>query len=154
VCNAVYVDDVCDAIESALTSPDAVGAAMFINGDHAVSWREFALSFASLVNPAPVVENISSAEAIEWWTKNPPRRVAPARSLPMKVFRKLIRTLLPRPVSTPPYPPLGRIQREIVQVEFANGEAKRLLGWKPKVDFAAGVGRIKESLENGNGSTS
>jgi nucleoside-diphosphate-sugar epimerase len=148
VCNAVYIDDVCDAIEAALTNPNALGSAVFINGDRAVSWREFALAFASLVQPSPVVEDLRSGDAIAWWAKNPPRPVKTARSFPAKVARKIIRTVLPKP-ATAPYPPLGRIQREIVRVEFANSEAKRVLGWAPKVDFAAGVERIKKWLENG-----
>lgn len=148
VCNAVYIDDVCDAIEAALTSPNAVGSAVFINGDHAVSWRQFALAIASLVHPMPVIEDVRSTDAISWWAKNPPRPVKIARTFPAKVARKIIRTVLPKP-ATAPYPPLGRIQREIVQVEFANNEAKRVLGWKPEVDFSAGVQRIKEWLENG-----
>jgi nucleoside-diphosphate-sugar epimerase len=148
VCNAVYIDDVCDAIEAALTAPNAVGSAVFINGDHAVSWREFALAFASLAQPSPIVEDVRSADAIAWWAKNPPRIVKTARSFPAKLARKIIRTVLPKP-ATAPYPSLGRIQREIVRIEFANSEAKRVLGWAPKVNFAAGVERIKEWLDNG-----
>jgi nucleoside-diphosphate-sugar epimerase len=147
MCNAVYIDDVCDAIEAALTNLNAVGSAVFINGDRAVSWREFALAFASLVQPSPVVDDVRSADAIAWWAKNPPKPVKTARSFPAKVVRKIVRTVLPKP-ATAPYPPLGRIQREIVRVEFANSEAKRVLGWAPKVDFAAGVQRIKEWLDN------
>lgn len=147
VCNVVYIDDVCDAIEAALTSPDAVGAAVFINGDRAVSWKEFVLSIASLVEPEPIVENISSADALAWWAQHPARPVKTGRSLPSKVVRRAIRMLRPKPAA-PPYPSVGRIQREIVRVEFANAEAKRLLHWTPKVDFAAGVDRVKEWLDS------
>lgn len=147
VCNAVYIDDVCDAIEAALTNPHAIGSAVFINGDHAVSWKQFVLAFASLVDSSPVVENVRSADALAWWAKHPARPVKTARTLPQKVFRKAIRTLLPKPVA-PLYPSVGRIQRETVRIEFANTEAKRVLNWTPKVDFAAGVDRVKEWLDN------
>ena len=46
VCNAVYVDDVCDAIYAALESERAIGQAVFITGDRAVSWRDYNLTFA------------------------------------------------------------------------------------------------------------
>ena len=147
VCNAVYIDDVCDAIEAALTNRDAVGSSLFINGDHAVTWKEFVLSFAALVQPAPTVEDIRSSEAIAWWTKNPARPMKTARTLPAKVARKIMKKFLPKAVSSP-YPSLGRIRREIVRVEFDNSEAKRVLGWFPKTDFAEGVERIREWNDN------
>jgi nucleoside-diphosphate-sugar epimerase len=147
LCNAVYIDDVCDAIEAALKSPDAIGSAVFINGDHAVRWKDFVLSLASLVEPASAVENINSVDALAWWAKHPARPVKTARSLPSKVVHRAIRMLRAKPAA-PPYPSVGRIQREIVRIEFANTDAKRLLHWTPKVDFAAGVDRIKEWLDS------
>ena len=58
ICNAVYVDDVCDAIYAALQSERAIGQAMFINGDHAVSWKDYNLTFANMVTP-PLRSKIS-----------------------------------------------------------------------------------------------
>ena len=62
VCNAIYIDDVCDAIHAALLRDEAVGEAMFVNGDDVVPWREFNLEFARLANPRARVVSISSAE--------------------------------------------------------------------------------------------
>jgi nucleoside-diphosphate-sugar epimerase len=67
LCNAVYVDDVCDAIYAALHSDAALGKAMFVNADHAVTWREFNLTFANMVEPPPSVSNVSAREARAHW---------------------------------------------------------------------------------------
>jgi nucleoside-diphosphate-sugar epimerase len=148
LCNAVYVDDVCDAIEAALRSQSAPGHAMFVNADRAITWREFTLAMAALVNPAPELKSVSAADALAWWAAHPIQPPKPPRSLPHRIFRKLVRTIFPKP--GPPFPHPGRISRESVRVEFSNAEAKRLLGWTPQVDFAAGVARVRESIESEN----
>ena len=68
VCNAVYVDDVCDALLAAVMSDRAVGEAMFINADAAITWKDFTLAFANLVHPRPVITSISSFAADAYWT--------------------------------------------------------------------------------------
>jgi len=67
VCNAVYVDDVCDAVCAALHSDNALGKAMFVNADHAVSWRDFNMTFANMATPAPSVSNFSAQEVRAHW---------------------------------------------------------------------------------------
>lgn len=49
ICNAVYVDDVCEAIMAALDREDANGGAFLLNGDDRMSWREFITTFAGMV---------------------------------------------------------------------------------------------------------
>lgn len=63
VCNAVYIDDVCDATYAALHSEDAVGKPCVICADHAISWKEFILAFANMVTPPPNISNVSSGKA-------------------------------------------------------------------------------------------
>src|SRR5207248_3873232 len=60
ICNAVYIDDVCDALYAAIQTDAAIGEAMFINADHAISWKEFAVAFAKLIEPHPAIVDISS----------------------------------------------------------------------------------------------
>ncbi|MGQ3050469.1 MAG: NAD-dependent epimerase/dehydratase family protein [Roseateles sp.] len=135
VCNVVFVDDVCDAIEAALVSDAALGQAMFINADRPVSWGEFIRGFASMVEPAPRFVSLSSADAEAYWAAHPPE---PVGGLPTRLFRKLRRLAGWRsPVA--PWPPLGRVQRETFPITFANEKAKRLLDWSPRVDFAQGL---------------
>ena len=65
ICNAVYVDDVCDAIWKALCAPDSVhGQAFFINADQPVTWRDFTLGFATMVSPPPSVGSVSAGESL------------------------------------------------------------------------------------------
>jgi nucleoside-diphosphate-sugar epimerase len=84
VCNAVYVDDVCDAVYAALHSDPALGKAMFINADRAVTWRDFNLTFANMVTPAPTVRNFSSPDVRAHWEAAKPSlrsNIAAARQL-------------------------------------------------------------------------
>ncbi|MGA8331540.1 MAG: hypothetical protein WB777_19915, partial [Mycobacterium sp.] len=102
-------------------------------------------TFADFIEPPAQVNNISSAEADAWWTAHPPR--LGGRSLFSRTLQKAARRVFPKP-SPPPFPARGRVMRETVQVTFLNGEAKRLLGWIPKTDFAAGAAEIRTWLDN------
>jgi nucleoside-diphosphate-sugar epimerase len=145
LCNAVYVDDVCSAIHAALVQQPAMGHAMFINADRAVTWREFIMTFANLVQPAPHVKNLSSTEALAWWAANPRALASPSGGLLGRVTRK-VANMVSAPVN-PPFPPPGRVMRETVRVEFVNEQAKRLLDWSPKVSFAAGASATQQWLQ-------
>lgn len=136
ICNAVYVDDVCDAIEAALTRPESDGQAFFINADHAITWGEFIRTFAAMVKPAPSFVSLSSEEALRFWAKHPP--VQPPVGLVHRLASKLGR-LFSAPPPPAPWPVLGRVQRETLQVEFSNQKAKALLGWAPQVSFPQGA---------------
>jgi nucleoside-diphosphate-sugar epimerase len=142
VCNVVYVDDVCDAIDAALVRDEALGQAMFINGDRAVSWGEFIRRFAAMVEPPPRIRSLSSAEAKRYWAAHPPE---PVGGLPTRLLRKLKRLGGWRP-PVAPWPPEGRVLRETFPITFANDKAKRLLGWVPRVDFEQGAALTQEWL--------
>jgi nucleoside-diphosphate-sugar epimerase len=83
ICNAVYVDDVCDAILAAIETTQGVGSAFFINADSAVTWREFNLAFAQMVVPAPRITNLSR----RYWASQRPTlksditALAPSRNI-------------------------------------------------------------------------
>jgi len=144
VCNAVYIDDVCDAIDAALAAPAAAGQAFFVNGDDSLTWHDFIAAFARLVSPEPMFHNLSSEEVLAFWAKHPspyPRTVA------ARAYRKLrlLTGLTPR---VAPWPMAGRILRETVRVRFSNAKAKRVLGWAPSVSFEQGVGMTREWLES------
>ncbi len=72
VCNAVYVDDVCDAIYAALMGERALGCALFINADSAVSWREYNLTFANMVSPPPQFVDFPGADVRAHWAAAKP----------------------------------------------------------------------------------
>ena len=72
ICNAVYVDDLCDAIRDAIATDTGVGSAFFVNGDRAVSWREFNLTFARMVDPPPRIVSMNSDEVRRHWAAQRP----------------------------------------------------------------------------------
>jgi len=73
ICNAVYIDDVCDAIHAALQRYEEVkGEVFFINADQSILWREFNLTFASMVNPSLKIRNWSSEEVLDYWRSQRP----------------------------------------------------------------------------------
>lgn len=83
VCNAVYVDDVCDAIHAALLRDDAHGQAFLLNGDDALDWRRFITTFADMVEgPKTLHDHALDAIAAHWAAQRPRARdsaVAAAR---------------------------------------------------------------------------
>ncbi|WP_164884995.1 NAD-dependent epimerase/dehydratase family protein [Rubrivivax rivuli] len=135
VCNAVYVDDVCRAIEAALQTTRAVGEAMFITDDHPITWGEFISTFAMMVQPLPRRVQLSSAAAVQYWAVHPP---APPPALWLRAWRK-VRHLGGWQPPLAPWPPLGRVQRECFPVAFSNEKAKTLLDWSPQVSFQRGA---------------
>ena len=73
LCNAVYVDDVCDAVMAALDRDDAVGTAFLINGDERVTWRDFITTFADMVEGAKITHDHSLEELTAHWESQRPR---------------------------------------------------------------------------------
>lgn len=143
VCNAVFVDDVCDAIEAALRRDEALGQAMFVAADHPVSWGQFITAFAGLVTPAPRVVDRSSEPARRYWAEHPPE---PVGGLAARVWRKLKRLGGWQP-AVAPWPPLGHVMRETFPIAFSNDKARRLLAWQPRVDFDQGVALTRDWLK-------
>jgi nucleoside-diphosphate-sugar epimerase len=81
VCNAVYVDDVCDAIHVGLTGDAGVGQAFFVTGDELLTWKDFILAFARMVEVPYRVTNYSSEEARRYWAGNRPTIRSNVRAL-------------------------------------------------------------------------
>jgi nucleoside-diphosphate-sugar epimerase len=61
LCNAVYVDDVVDAILLATTREEAVGQAFLISGDRPVTWRQFYAAFEEMLGQ-PGTVSLTAAE--------------------------------------------------------------------------------------------
>jgi nucleoside-diphosphate-sugar epimerase len=72
ICNAVYVDDVCDAIRAAIETQRGLGSAFFVTADRAVTWREFNLTFGEMVSPPPRVVTVRSDEVRRHWDSQRP----------------------------------------------------------------------------------
>ena len=67
ICNAVYVDDVCDAAVAAMLADDVIGEAFIINGDSPVSWREYNLRLATMVDKDVQIVSLNSADIKQHW---------------------------------------------------------------------------------------
>lgn len=73
VCNAVYVDDVCDAILAALRCGDVSGQAFLVNDDTPVTWREFIGTFADMVPGAKTLHDHALEDIAAHWQARRPR---------------------------------------------------------------------------------
>lgn len=73
VCNAVYVDDVCEAILAALDRDDAVGEAFLLNGDCRITWRDFITTFAAMVDGDKRIHDHGLGEIAAHWKRQRPR---------------------------------------------------------------------------------
>ena len=73
VCNAVYVDDVCEAIVAALTRDDAAGAELQLNGDSRITWLDFITAFADMVEGEKSVHDHSPEQIAAYWRARRPR---------------------------------------------------------------------------------
>ncbi len=81
ICNAVYVDDVCDAILAAIETTPGVGSAFFVTADNAVTWREFNLTFAQMVVPGPRIVSVGSEAVRRYWASQRPTLKSDIRAL-------------------------------------------------------------------------
>lgn len=57
--NAVFVDDVVDAIELAIKEDQAIGHALTISSNQPYSWKEFFSSYAEMISTQPTLLNIN-----------------------------------------------------------------------------------------------
>lgn len=105
VCNAVYVDDVCDAILAAIGCDDAAGGAYLVSGDSRITWRDFITTFAGMVEGEKAIHDHSlDAIAAHWRGQRPSARdsvVATIRLAGSPTFHAQLGTI----------PPLGRFIR-------------------------------------------
>jgi nucleoside-diphosphate-sugar epimerase len=111
ICNAVYVDDVCDAIMAALERDDAVGAAYLINGDTRLTWRDFITTFAGMVDGAKTTHDHSVDEIAAYWQARRPR----ARDSVTAAIRLAVSPAFHAQLATiPPVGTLIRATKELV----------------------------------------
>lgn len=73
VCNAVYVDDVCDAIMAALMRDDLVGEAFLVNGNDRITWGDFIAAFAGMVDGPKTTHDHSTQAIAAYWQARRPR---------------------------------------------------------------------------------
>jgi len=60
--NAVYIDNVIDAIELAIKEDNAIGHSFIISDDKLVTWKQFFTAYAKMFHNPPTLLNLSSKE--------------------------------------------------------------------------------------------
>jgi len=173
LCNAVYIDDLVDGFILAATRPEAIGERFIMSGPKPVTWAEFFRSFAKALRTAPPEfwpaaliskSNQGLLRDIKLVAKNPKRIVQiivrwyPARQAlqagldalpaPLKAFvskhyfgsgaRRPGELILPDPQLLNLYAANAYVDNE---------KAARLLGYRPRYDFAAGMEPTRRYLE-------
>jgi len=156
-CNAVYVDDVVNAMLLAATRPEAVNARFLISGPRPVTWSRFYEQMASAIGAEGPQYLPAAAIAARNGRLGKLRRLA---TDPDRLLRRLATTgvagrllqALPRdaagavrarldvPHTRLPgrvhLPDVGFMQSRAV---ISSAKARRILGYEPQFDFSAGM---------------
>jgi nucleoside-diphosphate-sugar epimerase len=120
----IYIDNLIDALVLCATVEQAVGEALNITDGEPVPWKDFFEAYGRMVG----VESFPSA----------PYPAAYAYGL----FKEMLSKITGKRSS---------INREVVKTfhshnSFSNAKARRVLGWKPAVDFDEGMRRTENWL--------
>jgi nucleoside-diphosphate-sugar epimerase len=166
VCNAVYIDDVVDALILAGTEPHAVGEAFLISGPEPITWREFYAAFEKLLGrndtasiSSKDAERVSSSlssfqgRVIDAAMESPILRGAYEKSrafLPHGINR-LIKSMVLKlraknaQVTRPPDAARLRLYRTRCRVKI--DKARHLLGYEPAFSFERGMALTGQFLK-------
>lgn len=120
-CNAIYVDNLVDAIALSLSSDAPIGETMFVNDAETLRWAE-------LIEP---IANALGLHAIRRPSLDETLKPAPSGML--AAFRRLGRRTLPYSRE------MALLQSNAVHT--SNAKAERLLGYRPPVTHAEGMRR-------------
>lgn len=131
VAGLTYVENLIDAALLALPSPAVVGAALNISDGLSITWRQFTDDLADGLGCARPRLSL-------------PYGLALGAGVALEQSYRLLRR--GTDLRTPPL-----LSRQAVQVlgrdqDFANGKARELLGWSPRVGYADGLAATLEWL--------
>ncbi len=115
-----YVDNLIDGLVLCLDHPRAAGETFHLSDDVRVTWRELGAAMARALGLPPPGRSV------------PKRVAAPAAATLELAWRGLLLR------SAPPLTRY-RVRTATSDLHFANGKAKRLLGWRPAVGLAEGM---------------
>ena len=167
VCNAVYVDNLVEAIHLSLSAPGADGESFFISDAETVTWRDFYLPVVSALGltleklhaveePPPFVRpSVTERVRERILVVAESRRVKALKPHMPSALKKVYKAAV---VTAPsnhraasnPWEPLVSRQPEVSQemsllqqcvYKLPNTKAERLLGYAPPVRFAEGMRR-------------
>lgn len=154
LCNAVYVDDVVESLILAMEADEAVGRRILVSGDAPVTWRRFYHAFEEMLGvrslvfrPAAEIEHraqaLSSGNASSRMTPRAAVLAAAGRVAPLLGgrFVAYAKARVPPPILWPDEQGLALYRaKAAVRID----EARRLLGYEPRVTFETGMERTTQ----------
>lgn len=165
VCNAVYIDDVADALVLAATEPRAVGEAFLISGPDVITWKEFYGAFEKLlgkngtasISPKDMKRVPSSlscfqSRVIDAAMESPFLRRAYEKSrlfLPHGInglIRSTVLKLLAKNAQINRPPDKSRLKLYRTRCHVKVDKARRLLGYEPAFSFERGMALTSQFL--------
>jgi nucleoside-diphosphate-sugar epimerase len=155
-CNAVYVDDVCQAAISALRPSAPGGKRFLISGPQPVAWRHFIGAYESILglHSLQLVPPVTGGEAGP--TEGPPPSPASSRAKAMQSSKRLVARYLSVQSRTRLNMALKRLMRRLhgevlhqptggklalyrARCRVRTDRAMRELGYNPQFDLARGM---------------
>jgi nucleoside-diphosphate-sugar epimerase len=165
ICNAIYVDNLIEAIRCALTRPKADGQVFLVGDNETVTWREIYARLAAALEvsmdsvsrvTAPVFRK-SFKERVDGFVAKPfAQALLPAFPGQAKRLTKvLLGALKPPPQGnawTLPPGPSPYVDEEMATLQqcawkFPTQKAAEILGFKPGITFADGMNRTVSWLK-------
>jgi nucleoside-diphosphate-sugar epimerase len=156
LCNAVYVDDVVDALVLAATNERALGQRFLVTGPSTITWREFYAHYQRMIGDGAIVfmpphqiRALNGAPPLGQRVRTlaaDPRRLMDLTSVRAvyNLFRTAIgeplkkraKQALPRPLYVPDE---GRLRFYEARTRVRDDKARRLLGYQPRIDIERGM---------------
>lgn len=142
LCNAVYVDDVVDAMLLAATRPEAPGEVFLVSGNERVTWKEFYGAYERMLGASATI-NMTAEEA----RARAREEAAVERTRQLMLGRlgeqgfKASASPTAQPFRVPSEHMIGFFA---ARTHAAIEKAQRLLGYQPRFDLQEGM-RLTES---------
>ena len=147
LCNLIHVEDVVDAIILAATVPSIDGECFIVTNDTPVTWATFMGSYEKILAKKCLISipTLIMKQYNVW--KRASGKVQEYRFY-TRILRKLFKVFQFPYI----YKPIHFIDNERIdffaaQPYFSNQKAKKLLGFKPKIELEEGMGKVKEWIE-------
>ncbi|HJU33009.1 MAG TPA: NAD-dependent epimerase/dehydratase family protein [Hyphomicrobiaceae bacterium] len=173
LCNAVYIDDLVDGLILAAVHPAAIGERFIMSGPKPVTWAEFFGTFADILGTAP--PQYWPAERIAKSNHGLMRDIKLVAQNPKRIIQIIVRwyparQMLQAGLDAMPEPLKGLVMKHYfgsggrqpgdlilpdpqalnlftAKPACSNEKARRLLGYRPRFDFASGMGPTGRYLE-------
>lgn len=142
LCNAVYVDDVVDALVLAATEPAAVGETFLVSGDEPVPWKDFYGAYERMLGRVGTISR--TVEEL----RSCARRRASDREQSHELLRRLAASGFGAAAveAAPSFdvPSEHMLDFYTARTRLRIDKARRLLGYRPRFDLGRGM-KLTES---------